>query len=281
MNNNLFPCLWYNQNAPEAAIHYQRAFPFVTRTASNPFVEMLSFEGQQLMLLNGGPEFRMNGTISFYVVLESEADIDNAWKVLSDGGKVLMALDKYPWSKKYGWVEDQYGANWQLSFGNISDLGQKLTPVLMFTRENAGKAEESIAYYSQIFPDSSVVGILRWGENGHEKPGTIQHGQYRLNGSLMMTMDSSLSDQFSFNEGVSLVVNCKTQEEIDHYWNRLSEGGSESRCGWLKDKYGVSWQIVPEILGTLMGDPVKSPAVVNAFMKMNKFIIKDLLEAAK
>lgn len=281
MNNHLFPCLWYNQNATEAATHYLRAFPFVKKTASNSFVEMLSFNGQQLMLLNGGPEFRLNGTISFYVVFENEEEIDNAWNVLCEGGEVRMTLDTYPWSTKYGWVEDKFGANWQLSFGNINELGQQLTPVLMFTGENAGKAEESMNFYTSVFPESSISGILRWGENGHEKPGTIQHAQYRLNGYLMMTMDSSLSDKFFFNEAASLVVNCKTQEEIDHYWNRLTDGGSESRCGWLKDKYGVSWQIVPEVLGTLMGDPAKSPAVVNAFMKMNKFIIEDLLEAAK
>lgn len=277
----MYPCLWFNGNAREGADFYKTAFPFLKETASNPFVVMLDLKGQQLMLLNGGPEFRMNGTISFFVLLEKEEDIDRAWKILSDGGEVRMELDKYPWSEKYGWVEDRFGANWQLSFGKLAEVGQSLTPVLMFTGANAGKAEESIQFYSGIFPDSSLVGILRWGDNGHEKPGTIQHAQYKLNGYVMMTMDSSLSDQFSFNEAVSLVIHCDTQEEIDHYWNRLTEGGREGRCGWLKDKYGVSWQVVPKILGTLMSDPVKAPAVVKAFMGMNKFIISDLIDASE
>lgn len=281
MHNPIHPCLWFNGNAKEAAEWYKLAFSFVSETASNPYVVMLSVKGQELMLLNGGPQFKMNGTISFFVLLEKEEDIDQAWRILSDGGEVRMALDKYPWSEKYGWVEDKFGANWQLSFGKFADVGQTLTPVLMFTGANAGKAEEAIQFYSGIFPDSSLVGILRWGENGHEKPGTIQHAQYKLNGYVMMTMDSSLSHQFSFNEGVSLVVHCKTQEEIDHYWNALTKDGEESMCGWLKDKYGVSWQIVPEVLGSLMSDPAKAPAVTQAFLKMKKFIIADLLDAAR
>ncbi len=281
MHNPIHPCLWFNGNAKEAAEWYKQAFSFVNETASNPYVVMLSVKGQELMLLNGGPQFKMNGTISFFVLLEKEEDIDQAWRILSDGGEVRMALDKYPWSEKYGWVEDKFGANWQLSFGKFADVGQTLTPVLMFTGANAGKAEEAIQFYSGIFPDSSLVGILRWGENGHEKPGTIQHAQYKLNGYVMMTMDSSLSHQFSFNEGVSLVVHCKTQEEIDHYWNALTKDGEESMCGWLKDKYGVSWQIVPEVLGSLMSDPAKAPAVTQAFLKMKKFIIADLLDAAR
>lgn len=281
MHNPIHPCLWFNGNAKEAAEWYKQAFSFVNETASNPYVVMLSVKGQELMLLNGGPQFKMNGTISFFVLLEKEEDIDQAWRILSDGGEVRMALDKYPWSEKYGWVEDKFGANWQLSFGKFADVGQTFTPVLMFTGANAGKAEEAIQFYSGIFPDSSLVGILRWGENGHEKPGTIQHAQYKLNGYVMMTMDSSLSHQFSFNEGVSLVVHCKTQEEIDHYWNALTKDGEESMCGWLKDKYGVSWQIVPEVLGSLMSDPAKAPAVTQAFLKMKKFIIADLLDAAR
>lgn len=281
MHNKLYPCLWFDQNAGEAAAVYTAAFPAVKITASNPFVVMLNMNGQDLMLLNGGPQFKMNPTISLFVVMEKEEEIDQAWKLLSEGGQVMMALDQYPWSEKYGWVQDRFGANWQLSFGKLAEVGQTLTPVLMFTGKNAGKAEDAIRFYSDIFPNSSTVGILRWGENGHEKPGTIQHAQYKLNGHVMMTMDSSLSDQFSFNEGVSLVVTCTSQDEIDHYWNALTEGGEESRCGWLKDKYGVSWQIVPEVLGALMGDAVKAPAVTKAFMKMNKFIISDLLNAAK
>lgn len=114
MNKNIYPCLWFDGNAPEAARFYCSVFNNTKITAENPLVTMLELSGQKLMLLNGGPHFTINPSISFFVVCETEEEIDITWKGLLDGGSVMMELDKYPWSTKYGWIKDKYGVSWQI-----------------------------------------------------------------------------------------------------------------------------------------------------------------------
>ena len=156
---------------------------------------------------------------------------------------------------------------------------EKYVPTLMFTGENAGRAKEAIEFYTGIFPDAKVQGIMEYPEGSEDKPGYVQHAQFDIAGYTLMCMDSSLDHKFNFTEGNSLVVNCKDQEEIDHYWDALTkDGGQESRCGWLKDKYGVSWQIVPENIHALVKS---SPKVGEALMKMNKLDIATLAENAQ
>jgi len=188
-----------------------------------------------------------------------------------------MPLDKYDWSEKYGWVQDKFGISWQLAFGKFKDVGQKFTPTLMFTNNKAGRAEEAIRYYTSVFDNSSIVGILKYTAGENDVLGYVKHAQFKLGQQVFMAMDSSLTHDFNFNEAVSLVVECNTQKEIDHYWGKLGMEGEEGQCGWLKDKFGVSWQVVPSILGKLMNDPEKAPRVMQAFMKMKKFEIEKLV----
>lgn len=202
-----------------------------------------------------------------------------AWKILSKDGTVLMPVDNYAWSKKYGWVQDRFGVNWQLSFSDSAIANQKITPALMFTGENSGKAEEAIKYYTSLFEESGVVMISRYKKTDNDIEGNVNHAQFTLNKQLFMAMDSSMMHKFSFNEGISFVVECDSQKEIDFFWDNLTEGGKESQCGWLKDKYGVSWQIIPSILNELMSDINKSERVMNAFLKMKKFDIEKLINA--
>jgi predicted 3-demethylubiquinone-9 3-methyltransferase (glyoxalase superfamily) len=199
--------------------------------------------------------------------------------MLAEQGAVLMPLNKYDWSEKYGWVQDRFGISWQLSLGKMEDVGQVYTPTLMFTGEQHGKAEKAITHYTSIFPKASIKGILHYEENDNDVEGTVKHAQFTIADTVFMAMDSSMSDQFTFNEAISFVVDCKDQEEIDYYWNKLSEGGSEGQCGWLKDKFGVSWQIVPAGLGELMGDPQRADRVIKAFMQMKKFDVEKLVNA--
>jgi predicted 3-demethylubiquinone-9 3-methyltransferase (glyoxalase superfamily) len=202
--------------------------------------------------------------------------------MLSEGGMALMELDSYPWSKKYGWIKDKYGATWQLYFGEMQD--QKMVPTLMFMHKNNGKAMEAMEFYTSTFPESKIEGVLKYkdgGENG-ENPENIQHAQFVINNYMLSCMDSSFDHKFDFNEGISLVTMTNDQKETDHLWNTLiSGGGRKSMCGWLKDQYGVSWQIVPKRLIELMNDsnPEKSQKVVQAMLKMQKIVIADL-EAA-
>lgn len=279
MENKIYPCLWFNGNAREAAEFYTSVFKDSEITSENQFVTVFESSGQKFMCLNGGPEFSFNPSISFFIVCETEEETDRIWNSLVKGGEVLMALDKYDWSPKYGWLQDRFGVSWQLSFGKIEDVGQKFTPSLLFTGSQNGRAEEAINYYISIFKDSRIEGVMKYSEGMGDTVGNVAHAQFRLNNHVFMAMDSSLMHQFGFNEAISLVVDCNNQEEIDYFWNSLTRDGEESQCGWLKDKFGVSWQIVPSILDELMNDPSRSQRVVDAFLKMKKFDIEKLVTA--
>lgn len=279
MKNLIYPCLWFDNKAKEVATFYCSVFKDCVITDDTPLVVSFEISGQKFMLLNGGPEFAVNPSISFFVVCESEEEVDSTWEKLIQGGEVLMPLDRYAWSQRYGWVQDKYGVNWQLAMGKMQDVGQKFTPVLMFTGIRNGLAEEAINQYTSIFDNSGIVGILRYEHGENLIEGAIKHAQFKINGQVFMAMDSSHQHQFSFTEGISFVVECDTQEEIDYFWEELSAAGEESQCGWLKDKFGVSWQIVPAILSSLMADSSRAKRVMNAFLLMKKFDIEKLVNA--
>jgi predicted 3-demethylubiquinone-9 3-methyltransferase (glyoxalase superfamily) len=279
MNNKMYPCLWFDGKTGEAARFYSKSFDDTKIIAENDLVVTLESAGQKLMLLNGGPQFTINPSVSFFVVCETEQELDKTWNGLLEGGSVLMPLDKYPWSDKYGWLQDKYGVSWQLSFGKQQDVGQKFTPAIMFTGTQQGRAADAVHYYTSVFPHSKIVGILKYANEDDEVAGTVKHAQFSLNDYVFMAMDSSYPHGFGFSEAISFVVNCDTQEEIDYYWNKLSAVPEAEQCGWLKDQYGISWQIIPTILEELMSDPERSQRVVDAFMQMKKFDIEKLKNA--
>lgn len=220
------------------------------------------------------------------VLCETEEEVEQYWKPLAEGGIVLMELGEYPWSKKYGWVRDRFGVTWQVYLGEKQG-DQKIVPTLMFIHENNGKAMKAMEFYTSIFPNSKIGDVLKYGEGigneTHEVPENVQHAHFELNGYTFFCMDNSYDHQFDFNEAISMVVMTNDQEEADHYWNSLiSDGGQESRCGWLKDQFGFSWQIVPKRLLQLMNDfenPAKAQKVVEAMLTMNKIVIADLERA--
>jgi predicted 3-demethylubiquinone-9 3-methyltransferase (glyoxalase superfamily) len=279
MKKPIYPCLWFDGNSKEAAEFYCTVFPNSAIISDNQLVVSFESDGQKFMFLNGGPEFTFNPSVSFYVVCETEAETDKSWNSLLEGGSVLMPLDKYNWSEKYGWIQDRFGVSWQLSLGKMEDIGQKFTPVLMFTGDQHGKAEQAIHFYTSVFEGSGLKNILKYSKEDNDIEGTVKHSQFRLGSYLFMAMDSSYQHKFTFNEAISFVVECDTQNEINYYWDKLTEGGEEVQCGWLKDRYGVSWQIIPAILNELMSDPTRSERVINAFLKMKKFDIETLIKA--
>jgi predicted 3-demethylubiquinone-9 3-methyltransferase (glyoxalase superfamily) len=279
MKNTIYPTVWCNNNASEMADFYAGIFPDTKITDSNAIVVMLEISGQKLMLLNGGDMFRPNPSISLMYLTTSQSEVESLYSKLIDNGKALMTLGEYPFSPKYGWVEDRFGVSWQLYSGQEEHIIQKIVPTLMFVGRNNGRAEEAVGFYTSIFPDSRPRGMLRYSGAEGETSGNIQHGEFMLNDYLLMIMDSSYPHAFGFTEGLSLVVLCDSQDEIDRYWfGLISGGGEESMCGWLKDRYGVSWQIVPSMLGELMA---RSPRVTEELMKMKKLDIRKLQEAAQ
>jgi predicted 3-demethylubiquinone-9 3-methyltransferase (glyoxalase superfamily) len=279
MSNPISPCLWFDDQAQAAADFYLSTFPDARPLGGSPPVVQVQVGGLDFMLLNGGPHFKVNPSISFFYNCGGEAEIDSLWKVLSTGGSVLMPLGSYPFARKYGWVADKFGVNWQLILPSAPPR-QKVFPSLMFTQDRCGRAEEALRFYTSLFKGSSVGTLSRYGaDQAPDKEGTLNYGEFCLGGRWFSAMDSAQPHQFTFTEGVSLFLSCENQEEIDFFWSRLSEGGSESQCGWLEDRFGVSWQVVPRVLGELMADPARSKRVMAAFLKMRKFDIAALMRA--
>lgn len=279
MTNPIHPCLWFDSKARAAAEFYCSVFANSRITSDTPVVVNFELYGQKFMALNGGPMFTINPSVSFFVICESEVETDSVWNKLMDGGQALMPLGKYEWSDKYGWCQDRFGVSWQVAYGKLSDVGQRITPSLLFVGQQHGKAGEAIDFYMSIFPNSSVTGVLKYGIEEEEPEGTVKHAQFTINNYVVMAMDSAGPHAFSFNEAVSLVVACKDQQEIDYYWQQLTDGGEESKCGWLKDRFGISWQIVPAQLGIWMSEPGRARRITDAFLKMTKMDIEKLENA--
>ncbi|HEU4470906.1 MAG TPA: VOC family protein [Flavisolibacter sp.] len=151
---------------------------------------------------------------------------------------------------------------------------QKIVTSLWF----GNNAEEAVNFYISVFPDSRIKQVSRFGPGGHMPEGSLLSASFELNGVEFMALNGAPA---GFSETASLMVSCDSQEEIDAYWQKLSTGGEEGQCGWLKDKFGLSWQIVPSMLGEMMsgGDTARTSRVVNAFLQMKKFDIR-ALEAA-
>lgn len=280
MNNSIYTCLTLKGKINEAADFYINTFGEGKIVQRNKYVNIIELSGEKFLLLNEGPASAPNASISFMVASETADETEQYWNKLIKGGKIMMPLDSYPWSTKYGWVEDQYGVSWQLFTGNTADNPQKFSASLMFTGTNAGKAREAIDFYTKLFPQSSIEAVMEYEEGEGDTPGLIKHAQFKLKDTYLTAMDSSANHGFQFNDAISIVVNCDTQAEIDQYWDALTtNGGLEIACGWLVDQYGVSWQIVPAILAELVSQPGREEPVMNALMKMKKLIIADLENA--
>jgi len=295
------PHLWFDKEAKEAAKFYCDVFPeskvqhvSVIKNTPSGDCDLVSFSlwGKEFMAISAGPEFKFNTSISFMVNFdplffngskeEAIKMLDKIWNNLSDGGKPLMPLDKYPFSERYGWVQDKYGVSWQLILTDPKgEQRPTIMPSLMFVNDNAGHAEEAIHHYLGIFRDSKIGEVHRYGDNqSPDKSGTVMFADFKLEGEWFAAMDSARDHQFNFNEAISLLVECDSQSEIDHYW-QLSADPTAEQCGWVKDKFGLSWQINSSKLDEMLADrdPARVARVTQAFLRMKKFDVAELEEA--
>jgi predicted 3-demethylubiquinone-9 3-methyltransferase (glyoxalase superfamily) len=287
----IIPHLWFDKEADEASKFYVSLFEnsklkdkTILNDTPSGTVDMITVElaGQEFMLLSAGPYFKFTPAVSFLIACSTVDEVETLWEKLMRDGQALMPLDAYPFSEKYGWVIDKYGLSWQVMHMGNFEMKQKITPTLMFVGDQCGNAEEAIRFYTSTFNDSKIGDLLRYGEDAApNKPGTIQHMAFTLVNQSFAAMDSAYDHDFTFNEAISFIVNCDTQEEIDYYWNRLSAVHEAEQCGWLKDKYGLSWQITPTIMNAMMQnkDPIRLAQVTEAFLKMKKFDIAELMKA--
>ncbi len=293
MRQKITSHLWFDKEAKEAAEFYTLIFEDSTikdattihnTPSGDTEVVNIDLIGQEFTLISAGPLFKFNPSISFLVACKTKEDLDALWSELSKGGKALMDIGAYPFSERYGWIQDKYGLSWQLMFFGERLIGQRIIPTLMFTDKVAGKAEEAIKFYVSIFHNAAVGDILRYSKDQEpDVEGTIKHASFTLEGQEFAGMDSAREHNFTFNEAISLMVHCETQDEIDYYWEKLSADPKAEQCGWLKDKYGLSWQIVPNVMDEMMKDrdEKRKARVTEAFLKMKKFDIEALKKAYK
>jgi predicted 3-demethylubiquinone-9 3-methyltransferase (glyoxalase superfamily) len=300
----IVPHLWFDKEAKEAAAFYASVFPdskvtSATTLAGTPGqdTDIVSFElwGQTFMAISAGPLFKFNPSISFIVNFdpllfgdaskkkEAQEKLDEIWNKLSDGGKALMPLDKYPFSERYGWIQDKYGLSWQLMLTDpAGDPRPSIIPALMFVNEKCGKAEEAINFYLSVFKDSKQGAMMKYPSTTEAgKEATVMFADFKLLDTWLAAMDGAGKHDFDFNEAVSIIVHCDDQAEIDYYWEKLSAVPESEQCGWLKDKFGVSWQIVPMAMNDMMEtkDKAALDRVTKAFLQMKKFDVAELQKA--
>ncbi len=307
------PHLWCAGTAAEAGAFYASVLPDCTwRVAARyPDTEIpeaqrdlagaellveVTIAGYRLRLINAGGEFRPNPSVSFLVTIDPRQQgpgetareaIDRMWAALSDGGTVRMELGNYPHSPHYGWVEDRYGANWQLLLvpPEVADgdaaPAQLITPHLMFTGPDP-HAREAIDFYTSLFDDAAPGTLLPYppgsdpfagdapGSNGAS--GSLMFADFTLTGLRFSAADGGNMHGFTFSPGVSLQVDCDDQGEIDRLWTALSAVPEAERCGWLVDRFGVSWQIVPAALGRLL----QRPGAYQRMLGMTRLVIAEI-----
>ena len=284
------PHLWFDKEAVEAAEFYASVLPDskvtsvrTLRNTPSGDTDIVSFElcGQEFQAISAGPLFKFNPSISFLVACHSREEVDEIWNKLSEGGKALMPLDSYPFSDRYGWTEDRYGLSWQVMLAS-GQVTERITPTIMYVGDVTGRAEEAVNFYTSVFPNSKVGDIDRYGKAEEpDKEGTVRHAGFSLNGYEFAAMDSAREHNFGFNEAISIQVHCDDQAEIDRLWNALSADPEAEQCGWLKDKFGVSWQIIPIAMDEMMatGTNEQIDRLTQAFLPMKKFDLAELQRA--
>lgn len=289
----LVPHLWFNGTAGEAAAFYAQLFPdseilSTTVLHNTPEGDALTVRfrawGQEFQAIDGGDFFHLNPSISFIVnvdpsrVPDAAAEVDRLWTGLTEGGQVLMELGEYPFSARYGWVADRFGVSWQVMLTNPEgEPRAPIVPNLSFGTNARTGAQEAREAYLEIFPDAQAGSLYRFEDMVMPEgapdvpPQQLAYSDLKIAGTWVAMMDApGFPDVFS--EGLSLILLCEDQAEMDLYWDALTAVPESEQCGWLKDRFGVSWQITPAEMGRMMseGTPEQIQRVVDTFMPMKK-----------
>jgi predicted 3-demethylubiquinone-9 3-methyltransferase (glyoxalase superfamily) len=285
------PHLWFDHAARQGAELYTSVFPdsritHITTLRDTPSgdADVVSFElaGQPFMAINGGPYFKPNPSVSFLVRYSTQEEVDSAWEKLLPGGMALMELGEYPFSQRFGWLQDRFGFSWQLLYTNGEAFSQKIVPMVMFVGRVCGRAEEAVNFWASVFKPAQIGEIMRYGKGEEpDKPGTVKLASFWLMGVEFAAIDSAWDHKFAFNEAISFMVSCEDQAEIDYYWQKLSAVPEAEQCGWLKDKFGLSWQVTPSEMDEMMarGTPEQIDRVTQAFLPMKKIDIAQVRAA--
>ncbi|WP_197719265.1 VOC family protein [Actinomyces slackii] len=264
----IIPHFWMQGTADEAIAFYTEAFAAigkhseVTHRSTYPTEGLLDFQrpmagktlaatltidGFDLGLINAGAEFRPTPCLNIMVTMDpavmedAPAAVDRLWAALVEGGEVRMELGAYPFSQRYGWVEDRFGINWQLILTDPEGEPRPfLMPSLLFGPDSRG-ARQAVDHYLSFFPEARLGRRELYPDNED----LVLFSDFQLGGQWLTAMDSSFPLPFDFTPGSSLMVCASTQEDIDYYWEHLSTVPEAERCGWCQDAFGLSWQVTP------------------------------------
>ena len=264
MDQVITPAVWCDGTADEAAQFYTDVFRDTSIAEQAPgLAATVSIHGFRLSLINGGNQYAPNPSISCILNFDpllfggeeqARAYLDELYERLSTGG-VLMELGEYPFSPRYAWVRDRFGMTWQLMLTDPDgDPRPFVIPSFMFGGTNHANAEEATDAWIALFDNARRGALYRYEEGGPLDAGTVMFTDFTLRGTWMAATDSGTFHDFTFTPGVSMIVSCRDQEEIDRYWAGLSAVPEAERCGWCVDRWGVSWQIVPHNIAELMAD---------------------------
>lgn len=301
----IVPHIWCHGTAEEAGAFYASAFEnahaevesrypesglldFQREFAGQPLVVGLTISGTRFALINAGADFTPNPSISFMLNFDpllfdgseefARAAMDRLWQRLSEGGTALMPLGEYPFSPHYGWVQDRYGVNWQFMLTDpAGDPRPFIIPALMFDGLAQDRAAEAADFYVSLFAQSEggaeVGHRAPYGQpSGNAGAEALAFGEFRIGEQWFMAADNGSGVDHGFTPGVSLEVACRDQAEIDRLWSALSAVPEAEQCGWLVDRFGVSWQIVPEHMDELM----ERPGAFGRMLQMGRIVIADL-----
>lgn len=275
MLNKMYPCLWFPDKKTEAVHFYLNTFRNSELLGESPLASTFTIMGTKCMILEGGPKYQVNPAVSYFIYTGDFGEAERIYNILKEDGKKLMPLQAYDWSPKYAWIEDKYGVNWQIDGEEIRSQ-QKLVPCFLFANEKKLLVREAVQHYTGIFDNSRILLESPFTSHAEMPDGTLLFSQFIIEGFIINAMSSLLTHDFAFGPGNSIVIPCDTQEEIDYYWEKLGDGGHYDMCGWLTDKFGLSWQIIPAELPALMADDKKRDRVVEAFLQMQKFDLQSL-----
>lgn len=289
----IIPHLWFDTQALEAANFYvslleDSSIDGVTVIKDTPSGDCdfvyFTLGGQRFSAISAGPHFTLNPSISLTVSFDDENQLYGLWQRLGDGGKILMPLDTYPFCSLYGWIQDRFGLSWQLMLVHSGDITHKITYSLLFSHQHNGLSEVAARYYIDVFNNGKINMLQYYQLNEVEaQQAKIKYLNFTIEGQLFSAMDNAFKAEFDFNEAFSFMILCKNQEEIDYYWEKLSHVLEEEQCGWCKDRFGISWQIVASNWDEVLfsGTEEEKGRVTAAFLEMKKFDIAQLERVRK
>ncbi|QIK62391.1 VOC family protein [Leucobacter viscericola] len=293
--------IWCNGNAEEVGAYYADLFPnartwvesrypleglleFQQPLAGEPLTVGVEIGEARLTLINADDTFSPNPSVSLMLnfdpldfdgdAVAARAQLDTIWEVFAEDGSVLMPLQEYPFSARYGWVQDRYGVSWQFMLTDPAGESRPfVVPALMFGGPAQNRATAAVDRYLEVFEDAELGQRVLYGEaTGPAEATSVMFSDFRIGEQWFTAMDSGREQDFSFTCGMSFEAHCEDQAEIDRLWDALSTVPAAEQCGWLVDPFGMNWQIVPKNMGELMERP-------NAFqhlMPMKKIIIADI-----